>query len=85
MEETRQNHKTYLQREPWKSTRYSTEKVCTQAARELTGAHNSHKAQAKQQGLTFLVGFFFFLQGRRSDDEEGCHRNQKKSQHLLKP
>lgn len=31
-------------------------------------------------------GFIFFLQGSRAvRDEEGCHRHQEKSQHLLKP
>lgn len=38
------------------------------------------RKKARQQGLTF------FLQGRGAvRDEEGCHRLQEKSQHLLKP
>lgn len=38
--------------------------------------------EAEQQQLTF----FFSLQGRGAiRDEEGCHRHQQRSQHLLKP
>lgn len=59
----------------------SSENVCAQAARELTGVNDSPKAQESQ-----VAGAYFFLQGSRAvRDEEGCHRHQEKSQHLLKP